>query len=120
MGQVRLCAVWTTKNGHGSSMNEPHTVLEDCLNMLLSYFRKRMSDLHPVVVVAVAALEPAPLLPGVACAVHPLLVRVHVGLVRHRVAADVAHVLLALAVRDLDVLLDVPGMELTDYLSVVA
>ena len=39
-------------------------------------------DLHPVVVVAVAALEPLPLPPGVPGAVHPLHVGVHVGLVR--------------------------------------
>ena len=39
-------------------------------------------DLHPVVVVAVAALEPLLLPPGVPGAVHPLHGGVHVGLVR--------------------------------------
>ena len=46
--------------------------------------------------------------PGVPGAVHALLVRVHIGLVGDGVAADVTHVFLTLAVRDLDVLLDVP------------
>ena len=48
---------------------------------------------------------------------HALLVRVHVGLVGDGVAADVAHVLLALAVRDLDVLLDVPVGGMLDQLK---
>ena len=66
--------------------------------------------LHPVVVVAVAALEPPLFAPGVAAgAVHPPLVRPDVRLVGGRVAADVAHVPLALPVRDLHVLLDVPA-----------
>ena len=39
--QVRLCAVWPTEKWFSSNMN--HIGLEDCLNMLLSCFRKRMS-----------------------------------------------------------------------------
>ena len=42
MEQVRLCAVWSTENWHGSSMNH---ILGWILRILLSCFRKRMSVL---------------------------------------------------------------------------
>ena len=42
MEQVRLCAVWLT-GALAWLSHEPHTWLHDCLNMLLSCFRKRMS-----------------------------------------------------------------------------
>ena len=43
MEQFRICAVWPTEYWIGSSMNHIQG-LEDCLNMLLLCFRKRMSD----------------------------------------------------------------------------
>ena len=46
MVQVRrLCAVRPTENWLGSSMNHIQGWLDDCLRMLLSCLRKRMSDL---------------------------------------------------------------------------
>ena len=48
MKQVRLFAVLPTENWLGSSMTESHTRLEDCLRMLLSFFKKMMSDLKAV------------------------------------------------------------------------
>ena len=43
MVQVRLCAVWPAENW-AWLFHEPHAGFEDCQNMLLSCFRKRMSD----------------------------------------------------------------------------
>ena len=40
MEQVRLCAVWPMESW---LFHEPHAGLDDCLNMILSCFRKRMS-----------------------------------------------------------------------------